>query len=120
MNGVVVVGAGWIGVGNGDRLIVFDGVGECEFNGGAGDGNRGDGISGAIVLTAKSVVAAVVAGALVVGEDNLGAVGVGGGRGEGWWSASNCGVVGDSHRSLSNSGVVGDQGAAQACRVIFS
>ena len=32
---------------------------------------------------------------LVVGEDNLGAVGVGGGRGEGWWSASNCGVVGD-------------------------
>ena len=45
---VVVVGAGWIGVGTGDRLIVFDGVGECEFNCGAGDGNRGDGISGAI------------------------------------------------------------------------
>ena len=58
MNGVVVVGAGWIGVGNGDRLIVFDGVGECEFNGGARDRNRGDGISGgASVVTAKSVVA---------------------------------------------------------------
>ena len=61
MNGVVVVGAGWIGVGNGDRLIVFDGVGECEFNGGTGDGNRGDGISVAIGGYGKGRVAAVVA-----------------------------------------------------------
>ena len=41
----------------------------------------------------------------VVGEDNLGPIGVRGSRSEGWWSASN-------------SGVVGDRGAAQAYRVI--
>ena len=35
MNGVGVVCSGWIAVGNGDRLIVCDGVGECELNGGA-------------------------------------------------------------------------------------
>ena len=96
MNGVVVVGAGWIDVGNGDRLIVFDGVGECEFNGGAGDGNRGDGIGGAIGCDRKvSCGCRCCRERLVVGEDNLGAVGVGGGRGEGWWSASNGGVIGD-------------------------
>ena len=48
MDGVVVVGSGRIAVGNGDRLIVFDGVGEGEFNGGAGDGNRGNGIGIAV------------------------------------------------------------------------
>ena len=44
MNGIGVVGAGWIGVGNGDGLIVFNGVGERELNGGIRDSNGGDGI----------------------------------------------------------------------------
>ena len=46
MNGVGVVCSRWIGVSNGDRLIVFDGGGEGELNGGAGDGgNSGDRVS---------------------------------------------------------------------------
>ena len=32
LNGIVVVAIGWIGVGNGDRLKVFDGFGECELS----------------------------------------------------------------------------------------
>ena len=48
LNGIGVDLRGWIGVGNGDRLQVFDGVGECELNGVAGDGNGGDGIGSAI------------------------------------------------------------------------
>ena len=48
MNGIGVVGIGRICVGNGDGLIVFNGVGECELNGGAGDGNGCDGIGDAI------------------------------------------------------------------------
>ena len=108
LNGVVVVGVGGIGVGNGDRLIVFDGVGEREFNGGTGDGNRGDGICGAIGGYGKGRgCSCCCRERLVVGEDNLGPIGVGGSRGEGWWSASNCGVV-------------GDRGAIQRCNVISS
>ena len=48
LDGVVVVGAGRIAVGNGDRLIVFDGVGKGELNGGTGNGNSGDGIGIAV------------------------------------------------------------------------
>ncbi|MDB4625459.1 hypothetical protein OAD91_01705 [Synechococcus sp. AH-551-E19] len=47
MNGVGVVGSGWIVVGNGDGLVVFDGVGEGQNNGGTVDCNASDGISGA-------------------------------------------------------------------------
>ena len=48
MDGVVVVGAGWIAVGNGDRLIDCDGVGEGECNGEAVDVNSGNGIGIAV------------------------------------------------------------------------
>ena len=53
------VGVGRIGVGNGDRLPNTDGVGEREFNGGTGDGNRGDGIGAAIGGYGKAEAAVV-------------------------------------------------------------
>ena len=91
MNGVVVVGVGGIGVGNGDRLIVFDGVGEREFNGGTGDGSRSDGIGVAIGGYGKGRGCSCCCGErFVVGEDNLGAIGVGGSRSE---SGSAGGVI---------------------------
>ena len=49
MNGVGVVGVGGICISNSDRLIVFDGVGECEFNGGADDGDGGDDVVGGAI-----------------------------------------------------------------------
>ena len=84
MNGVGVVGTGWIGIGNGDRLIVFDGVGEGELNGGARDGNSGDGVSCAIGCDGECGGGCSCGGeGLVVGENNFGAVAVGGSGGEG-------------------------------------
>ena len=44
LNGVGVVGIGWICVGNSDGLVVFDGVVEGELNGVSVDGNGGDGV----------------------------------------------------------------------------
>ena len=79
MNGVGVVAGCWIGVGNGDRLVVFDGVGEGELNGGTGDGNAGDGIGAAIGCDCEGRGGSCCGGErLVVGEDNFGAVGAGG------------------------------------------
>ena len=48
MNGIGVIGGCWIGIGNCDCLIVFDGVGEVELNDGTGDGNSGNGIGIAV------------------------------------------------------------------------
>ena len=76
------------GVGNGDRLIVFDGFGE------AGDSNRGDGAAIGGYGKGRGC-SCCCRERLVVGEDNLGPIGVCGSRGEGWWSASNGGVVGN-------------------------
>ena len=79
LNGIGVVGAGWIGVGNGDGLIVFNGVGERELNGGTGDGNGGDGIGAAIGCDCEGRGGSCCGReGLVVGEDNFGAVGAGG------------------------------------------
>ena len=44
LNGIGVVGTGWIGVGNGECVPAGNGPGDCQLNGGAGDGNSGDGI----------------------------------------------------------------------------
>ena len=96
LNGVVVVGVGGIGVGNGGDLPTCDGSDEREFNGGTGDGSCSDGIGAAIGGYGKGRGCSCCCGErLVVGEDNLGAIGVCGSRSEGWWSASNGGVVGD-------------------------
>ena len=77
LNGIGVVGAGWIGVGNGDGLIVFNGVGERELNGGTGDGNSGDGIGAAACCDCEVRGGSCCGGErLVVGEDNFGAVGM--------------------------------------------
>ena len=51
MNSDVVVVVGAIGVSNGDGLIVFDGVGEGEFNGGTGDGDSGTALAVPSVVT---------------------------------------------------------------------
>ena len=74
LNGIGVVGAGWIGVGNGDGLIVSNGVGERELNGVAGDGNAGDGIGSASGCDCE-VRSGSCCGreGLVEGEDDLGA-----------------------------------------------
>ena len=94
MNGVVVVGVGGIGVGNGGDLPTCDGS---------------DSVSSTVEPeTAAAVTAFAIGGygkgrgcgcccgeRFVVGEDNLGPIGVCGSRGEGWWSASNGGVVGN-------------------------
>ena len=62
MNGVVVVSAGERGivVGNGDRLVVFNGGGEGELSGAAGDGYGGDGVGIPPVVTVEAEAAAVV------------------------------------------------------------
>ena len=76
LNGVAVVGAGWICVGNGDGLIVFDSVGESENDGGTGDGNASDGIGSAIGFDREG--GSRCGGGrerLVVGEDDFFAVG---------------------------------------------
>ena len=44
LDGVGVVGVGWICVGNSDGLVVFDGVVEGELNGVSVDGNSSDGV----------------------------------------------------------------------------
>ena len=48
LNGVGVIGVGGICISNGECLVVFDGVVEGEFNGGAVDGDSGDGVGRAI------------------------------------------------------------------------
>ena len=84
MNGIGVVCSRWIGIGNGDCLIVFDGVGEGELNGGAGDGDSGNGVSCATGCDGECGGGCSCGGErLVVGEDNFGAVAVGGSGGEG-------------------------------------
>ena len=96
LNGIGVVGAGWIGVGNGDGLIVFNGVSEGELNGGTGDGNTSDGIGAASGCNRESRCGSCCGRErLVVSEDDLAAVAVGGSRLEGRWCASNGGVIGD-------------------------
>ena len=44
MDGVDVIGVGRIAVGDGDDVVVFDRIGEPQFNGGTGRANSGDGI----------------------------------------------------------------------------
>ena len=91
MDGVVVVGSGWIAVGNGDRLLVFDGVGEGEFNGGAGDGNRGNGIGTTVCGDGESGSScSYVRESLVVVEENGVAVSGGGSSQECRSVAINC------------------------------
>ena len=90
MDGVVVVGFGRIAVGNGDRLIVFDGVGEVECNGGAGDGNRGNGIGIAVCCDGEGGGACCcVREGFAVGEEKLGAVSGCGSGDKRWCGTSN-------------------------------
>jgi len=97
LNGVGVVGSGWIVVGNGDGLVVFDGVGEGQNNGGTVDCNASDVIVGGTVCCDGEGRGASGCGieGLVVGENNGVAVSGGFSRYEGWRGASNGGVIGN-------------------------
>ena len=95
LDGIADVGTVWIGVGNRDCLIVLDGIGECELNIGAGDGNSSDGIGTAVCCDGEGGCGGCYRGeGFVLGENNFGAVGGCGTGGEGWSDGVNCEVEG--------------------------